>query len=53
MLEITDLKRRFLNLMKQDGINVIQLEEIEKILNIVLPKDFKEIAPFLAEVLKS
>ncbi len=48
MLEITDLKRRFLNLMKQDGINEIQLEEIEKTLNIVLPKDFKEIASFFS-----
>lgn len=48
MVDITNLRKRFLSLMKQDGINEIQLEEIEKTLNIILPRDFKEIASFFS-----
>lgn len=46
MADIKDLRKRYLSIMKQDGINEIQLKDIEKTLNIILPKDFKEIAAF-------
>lgn len=46
MKEVNELKERFLQLQEQDGIDNLELDEIEKKLDVKLPEDFREIAMF-------
>ncbi|WP_291581508.1 SMI1/KNR4 family protein [Clostridium sp. UBA6640] len=46
MKEVDELKEHFLQLQEQDGIDNLELDEIEKKLDVKLPEDFREIAMF-------
>lgn len=46
MIEIEELKERFLQLQESDGIGELDLNEIERTLDIKLPLDFRQIAMF-------
>ncbi|MHC1686065.1 MAG: SMI1/KNR4 family protein [Clostridiaceae bacterium] len=46
MEKIKELKERYLNLLPSNGVDNEVLFEIEKVLDIKLPKDFWEIASF-------
>lgn len=46
MIDIAELRRRYLKVGKEDGINKQDLEYIENILELILPDDFKNISKF-------
>lgn len=48
MLDIMELKKRYLNLAKEYGINSQEIENIENILEVTLPDDFKQISRFFS-----
>lgn len=48
MLEVSEVEERYLKIAKRDGINEQEIKNIEHILGITLPNDFKEISQFFS-----
>lgn len=46
MLDILKLKKRYLKFAEEDGIEEQEIENVEHILGLTLPNDFKEISRF-------